>query len=574
MRSIPLPHLFVAPLVLAPLAAPQVGSSPAGSLPGLEPAPLPAPVQTDWSAGPVGPAKPVASWGRRSASASGVSWASVPGQLARSALPLASPVPTVIRGDANRPNSVTAGDLDGDGFDELVTTDPIWTFGFGAVYWWERVGEAWVQHTIDDDFYGAEYADLADVDGDGDLDVVAAAYYGNVQPPPPNGMAIDGRYAWFENLAGNASSWQRHDVAGLFWGASHVDAADLDGDGDLDLAGASELTDGIYEQQADIAWFENADGTGTSWIQHDVAPFFENASEVHAVDLDGDGDQDLVGAHLPSFGASQFHWWENLAGDGGTWLEHLVPFSFQGSGYLDVADVDRDGDPDLVGGGLNTGSVFLWRNLDGLGTSWQTSFVTTLPGGRHLELADADGDGDLDALIANRNGSIWGGAWWVEHLDGAGNAWQLRALDLALPSTRPWITPADADGDGKLDAVVVHDDAYGNGSDQISWWELAAFDTSGPGQLESLVLDGGTLPLWRRVSLDADLPRGTGLALEVRASDDPQALGPYAPVPASGRLPGLVDPTARYFQYRLRLGTSDPQSSPVVRELRVEWAGT
>jgi hypothetical protein len=468
-------------------------------------------------------------WANHFDSCNGVAWRSVAGQVALSSIPLESPTRTVIVGDANEPVSVAAGDVNGDGSDDVIITVPVYDIykDLGAIYWWHRDDAGnWTQHTVDDEFYGAWYAVTADVDLDGDLDVIAAAYYGIADPPPPDGFAINGRFAWFENLNGDASQWQQHLVGELFNGASHIDAADMDGDGDIDLVGASQLTDGIYEQDADIVWFENLDGAGSNWAQRDVDNDFPNAGEAHAVDLDGDGDTDIVGAHSPHLGASNFHWWENVDGTAMVWVKREIPFSFLGQGYLDVGDIDNDGDLDLIGSGLNTGSIGFWQNLDGTGTNWQAWFVTTLPGGRTIQLADLDGDGDLDALAATTAPPQYGGAWWIENIDGVGFLWQLRMLDFLIPSLRPWIAPGDIDHDGKLEALVCHYGGYDSTpTQQLAWWNLTEFDAGVVAELDSSILDGGDVANWASMTWDADVPDATSMSVQVRASDDQDNLG-------------------------------------------------
>jgi hypothetical protein len=89
-------------------------------------------------------------------------------------------------------------------------------------------------------------------------------------------------------------------------GASSVYAADLDGDGDLDVLSASSDDDRV-------AWYENIDGAGHFGEQRAViTTAAAGAQSVYAADLDGDGDVDVLSA----FGDGKIAWYENrLIGD-------------------------------------------------------------------------------------------------------------------------------------------------------------------------------------------------------------------------------------------------------------------
>jgi hypothetical protein len=75
----------------------------------------------------------------------------------------------------------------------------------------------------------------------------------------------------------------------------------MDNDGDADVLGAAHSDD-------DITWWENATGDGTSWTEHTIDGSFNGAHSVHAADVDGDGDQDVLGA--ATYG-DDITWWEN-----------------------------------------------------------------------------------------------------------------------------------------------------------------------------------------------------------------------------------------------------------------------
>ena len=66
-------------------------------------------------------------------------------------------------------------------------------------------------------------------------------------------------------------------------------AIDVDGDGDVDVLSASSVDD-------KIAWYENTNGDGTSWTTHVITTAADGALSVFAIDVDGDGDVDVLSA--------------------------------------------------------------------------------------------------------------------------------------------------------------------------------------------------------------------------------------------------------------------------------------
>ena len=83
-----------------------------------------------------------------------------------------------------------------------------------------------------------------------------------------------------------------------------IDAADMDGTGDLDVVGASSYV-------SSLLWWEN-DGNGWGWTHHVITSSLDSACECLVTDLDGDLDPDVVGT---STDMDLVCWYENL-GDG------------------------------------------------------------------------------------------------------------------------------------------------------------------------------------------------------------------------------------------------------------------
>jgi hypothetical protein len=174
---------------------------------------------------------------------------------------------------------IAVGDLDGDGDNDITRVDR----------WIENAdgrGGSWIEHR-DFDFgkvgpWGIQTrARLADVDRDGDLDLVQA-----------EGDVVNGRVSWFENQDGKGRRWKVYLIKspGHDQDFHSICVADFDNDGDLDVfSGGGPLT------QGDHCWFlwENRDGLGQDWKEH-ILLKGRSTHESVCADVDGDGDVDIL----------------------------------------------------------------------------------------------------------------------------------------------------------------------------------------------------------------------------------------------------------------------------------------
>jgi hypothetical protein len=137
---------------------------------------------------------------------------------------------------------------------------------------------------------------LADINGDGRLDAVVGF----------EAISKEGDVVWYEQGADATAPWKKN-VVGTVIGPMSVDVADVDGDGDLDVVvGEHNLKN---PASARLFVFENLDGHGGRWRPTIVHTGDEHHDGALTVDLDGDGDLDIV-----SIGWShpRVIWYENL----------------------------------------------------------------------------------------------------------------------------------------------------------------------------------------------------------------------------------------------------------------------
>ncbi|GBE30815.1 MAG TPA: T9SS type A sorting domain-containing protein [Bacteroidetes bacterium] len=359
---------------------------------------------------------------------------------------------------------VCVADVNSDG-----TKDVIGTAYFGDdIVWYDNIdgtGLNWLAHSLDSEFLGATSPDAADIDGDGDCDILAAA------------DGLD-EIAWWENVDGEGLNWTKHSIDAAFDNAESVRAADIDGDGDQDVIGAAWVGD-------DIVWYENTQGDGLSWTPHSLTSEFDGANCAIAADVDSDGDLDIIGSASI---AGDVTWWENLDGNGLNWSEHVIDGEFSGAYFVHATDVDLDGDLDVLGAAYLADEIALWVNMNGDGTVWEKRTVGgNYNGAWSVSTDDIDDDGDIDILGAAAFADDI--SWW-EDADGNSQNWIKHTIDGNFDGARCVVT-ADLDQDGDSDIIGAAQLDY-----SIAWWEQVPFPvqlTLTPTSPLTIPAEGGTL---------------------------------------------------------------------------------
>jgi hypothetical protein len=227
--------------------------------------------------------------------------------------------------------------------------------------------------------------------------------------------------------------------------------ADLDGDGDLDLAVANYYSDSI-------SIFKN-DGNGTFQIasSYEVG---EMPFPVFCADLDGDGDLDLA---VGNYGGNTV---SILKNDGnGTFLPAVNYNTGVGPASIFCADLDGDDDRDLAVANEYDNNVSIFKN-NGDGSFQPAQNYGSGGDPFSVFCADLDGDGDLDLALANEHSNN------VSILKNNGNGTFQSAINYPAGDHCRSVFCEDLDGDGDLDLAVAdeHSDSVsilknnGNGS--------------------------------------------------------------------------------------------------------------
>lgn len=211
--------------------------------------------------------------------------------------------------------------------------------------------------------------------------------------------------------------------------------ADLDADGDVDLATAGPTDDSL------AILLNNGDATFTSYVTYEVC---ENPYGIAGGDFDSDGDIDLALACDGSDSVSV------LMNNGDATFAARVDYQVgEGPWAVVATDLNGDGAPDLAAAGRISSDVSVLLN-NGDGTFAAAVVYSTGNGPRGMDAADVDNDGDFDIVTANTSSSSVG----VLLNDGQGN---LSAAGSYPTGQFPYtVVAADLNGDGWVDLSTAN----------------------------------------------------------------------------------------------------------------------
>lgn len=339
-------------------------------------------------------------------------------------------------------NSVYAADIDDDGDIDIVAS----ARGLDTITWFENDditipgsgnGTSWIPHEIDTAISWPYSVTVADIDKDNDLDIIAGA---------SDGSDINSIHeiTWFENDGSptddpSTDNWTSHVLVTNFPGSeSDMNVYDIDGDGDIDIYACSN-TDGT------IAWWENpVTGINTSWTEHYIASSFYSSQSIQAADFNSDGAIDFAAAaNNPS---NKIYWWDmNLAG----WEKQIVNDNFTNASSVYSSDLDDDGDYDLIAASPDKNEIAWWEN-DGLGKIvYKHTISDNFMDAQAIYSCDIDNDNDMDIVSAGGDNSDGEFALWINNGDLTFTKVSL-ATNLKGGNT---VYAADIDGDNDLDII-------------------------------------------------------------------------------------------------------------------------
>jgi len=320
--------------------------------------------------------------------------------------------------------------------------------------------QSWFNITIAEgtDAPAPEDAVLVDLNGDDYLDVVVAAEQSHL--------------IYLQNPGSNArtSTWPRLILPMTQGRGSYIRvfAADFDGDGIAELTapnkGAQSPGPNDFSRSTPVELYQLTGDPldGNSWQRSELGSY-SVPQNAEPVDLDGDGDMDIV---VGARGDARLVYFENLGAGSLDFEEHAIGIygGAMGGFNLEYTDLNNDGRLDIIG--LSNDGQFKWiEQPEDIDDTWNAYTIgSILPDGLvGMEIADIDNDGDTDIMVGSysrgpRTGDgdvdvtdALGRLAWFENPGEAKSAWTRHDISRRKRGMFDKFIARDIDGDGDMD---------------------------------------------------------------------------------------------------------------------------
>jgi FG-GAP-like repeat len=342
--------------------------------------------------------------------------------------------------DSQKFSRVAAGQLKNGGWAEVVF---VAGDGIGRLKWYEWTGKEWLGHDLlDEDVVHGHSLEIADFDRDGNLDIFCAEmrqWSANKDDHPGARMWIffgDGRGNFRKIQMG--SGYDNHETK----------AADLDGDGDIDLL----IKPFAWGSPRVDVWLNNGTKDGVKkmsldkWQRHIVdAEKPWQAVFIASADVDADGEKDIITGGW---------WYKNPGIPGAVWKRNIIGAPL--NNMAAVYDFDGDGRPDVLGTegvGSATNSTFVWARNQGKGVFKILSNIAKAQGDflQGVAVAHFSNLGPLEVALS-WHGAGHGVQMLTVPTEPQGGTWSWRKL--SKTSQDEQLSAGDIDSDGTLDLLL------------------------------------------------------------------------------------------------------------------------
>lgn len=295
---------------------------------------------------------------------------------------------------------------------------------------------------------GAHYTAIADINGDGRDDLIVACDLKRYD------------VVWYEapEDVTKVSEWEKHIVyKNNAHRTYHVETGDINGDGNQDVVFATKTDNSL-------GWLKN-NGSSSEWPITWINNNCVRCTNVRVADIDKDDQNDIIASENDNANGGKLHLYIYLNDPmfQDNWIDYTIANFIAGHGVniFEIVDMDNDGDLDIVTVNIQ-GDVYILENPypDNNYGEWNKYKVNNYDVNsgndfREIDIGDIDRDGDLDILVGDegKNMIIWfenSGSTFHEN-------WKMHAIDKSDQYLR-WchsVEFGDIDGDGDLDVAVA-----------------------------------------------------------------------------------------------------------------------
>ncbi len=444
-------------------------------------------------------------------------------------------------GSINGAYFADVGDIDGDGNNDVVVSSS----NTQTFVWFRSNGNGTFDSTARA-IGSIQYAafDIVDLDEDGDGDIIIGI----------DTAAGNDRVSWFQN--DGAGTFTEIIIDNNFTQADSGVAVDFDHDGDLDLFF------GAY-QSSPLRWYEN-DGSENFTIHTLVASGHSGAENIgiDTGDFNADGYVDVA---FSCRNNGEIVWWEydeNYTDPTAAFIEHVIGTGYGQAYSCTTIDMDWDGDPDLVTSSRSANRIDWWEN-DGTGSFTEHSITSGYSGCRQATPLDVDYDGDIDVLSATEGSSTLD--WW----ENTGSfSFTQRSFATGYSGAHGITTGMVMDTKG-YQAVTT-----ANTGDTVDYWDIIS-DFRPLGTLDSAILDSGySETLWGNFTWAESEPSDTTVNIYIRGGNSVAEVeaaswdGPHAVGFNAG---SVLTSNPQYFQYQIEFTSSNPDHSPTIQWVNANY---
>jgi hypothetical protein len=280
-------------------------------------------------------------------------------------------------------------DIDGDGDLDIVAVGLFnRTTGFnteGEIIWYEQNGSlnSWIPHSIDTNIIHPRYLDVADIDNDGDLDFAVVS-----SGQDNNGQGFGNVAVWYENQL-NGSSWRRWSIAVNLSNPESIRIGNVDNDNTLDVLVSEYGGDRVLWYASEINPKKN------DWTEHIISSNLTTPISARFYDMDGDNDLDVVTVFDL---AGVIAWFEHPSNLANAWIPHIINSSVNEVVEFTREDLNNDGLLDFALGSFNNGYLAVLENqVNGIYILHSYPYFSFTS----VESADIDADGDQDLVTSS-----------------------------------------------------------------------------------------------------------------------------------------------------------------------------